>query len=75
VLAPQAADVSGLHHLAQHEMLAYGGTIIVLGTAHGRGARTGATPALPFAHVWALDGTTIREFRQSTSIRMPSGTR
>lgn len=41
VLAPQAADVDGLQ-LAQHEMLVYGGTIIVLGTAHGRGARTGA---------------------------------
>lgn len=63
VLAPQAADVDGLQ-LAQHEMLVYGGTIIVLGTAHGRGARTGATLALPFAHVWVLDGTTIREFRQ-----------
>jgi ketosteroid isomerase-like protein len=45
-------------------MLVYGGTIIVLGTAHGRVARTGATLALPLAHVWVLDGTTIREFRQ-----------
>jgi ketosteroid isomerase-like protein len=63
VLAPQGADVAGLR-LAQHEMLAYGNTIIVLGTAHGHGARTGATLALPFAHVWVLDETAIREFRQ-----------
>jgi ketosteroid isomerase-like protein len=63
VLGPQAADVEGLE-LARHETLIFGDTIIVLGTAQGRGARTGTRLTAPFAHVWALDGTKIREFRQ-----------
>ena len=63
VLGPQAADVADLE-LARRETLIFGDTIIVLGTARGRGARTGIRLTAPFAHVWVLDGTKVREFRQ-----------
>jgi uncharacterized protein len=63
VLRPQIRDVEGLR-MVQHELLAYGNTIIALGTAVGQGRKTGAGLEIPFAHVWAVQGDSIGEFRQ-----------
>jgi uncharacterized protein len=63
VLGPQIRDVEGLR-MVQHELLAYGNTIIALGTAVGQGRKTGAGLEIPFAHVWVVQGDSIVEFRQ-----------
>ena len=63
VLSRQIGDVEGLA-MARHEMLVYGDSIIVLGTATGRGRKTGVTLEIPFAHVWVTRDHQIVEFRQ-----------
>jgi ketosteroid isomerase-like protein len=63
VLARQLADVEALT-MMQHEMLAYGDSVIVLGTATGRGRKTGTRLEVPFAHVWMTRDGQITEFRQ-----------
>ena len=45
-------------------MLIYGDSIVVLGTATGRGRKTGVRLEVPFAHVWVTRDHQIVEFRQ-----------
>jgi ketosteroid isomerase-like protein len=63
ILAPLGTGVTGLE-IVTHELLAYGSTIIALGTywSHVPGAGTGRK--VPFAHVWVFEGTAVRELRQ-----------
>jgi uncharacterized protein len=63
VLSRQIADVEDLA-MVQHEMLVYGDSIVVLGTATGRGRKTGVRLEVPFAHVWVTRAHHIAEFRQ-----------
>lgn len=63
VLTRQIGDVENLA-MARHEMLVYGDSIIVLGTATGRGRKTGVRLEIPFAHVWLTRDHQIVEFRQ-----------
>jgi hypothetical protein len=49
VLSRQIGDVEDLA-MEQHEMLVYGDPIVVLGTATGRGRKTGVRLEVPFAH-------------------------
>lgn len=50
--------------MVQHEMLVYGDSIVVLGTATGMGRKTGVRLEVPFAHVWVTRDHQIVEFRQ-----------
>jgi ketosteroid isomerase-like protein len=63
VLSRQIGDVEDLA-MVQHEMLAYGESVVVLGTATGRGRKTGVRLEVPFAHVWVTRDHQIAEFRQ-----------
>jgi uncharacterized protein len=63
VLSRQIGDVEDLA-MEQHEMLVYGDSIVVLGTAPGRGRKTGVRLEVPFAHVWVTRDHQIVEFRQ-----------
>jgi uncharacterized protein len=63
VLSRQIGDVENLA-MVQHEMLVYGDSIVVLGTATGRGRKTGVRLEIPFAHVWMTRDHQIVEFRQ-----------
>ena len=63
VLSRQIGDVEDLA-MEQYEMLVYGDSIVVLGTATGRGRKTGVRLEVPFAHVWVTRGHQIVEFRQ-----------
>jgi uncharacterized protein len=63
VLSRQIGDVEDLA-MERHEMLVYGDSIIVLGTATGKGRKTGVRLEIPFAHVWVTRDHQIVEFRQ-----------
>jgi ketosteroid isomerase-like protein len=63
ILAPLGADVTGLE-IVTHELLAYGSTIVALGTYWGHVAGSGSGRKVPFAHVWVFEGTAVRELRQ-----------
>ena len=63
VLLRQIGDVEDLA-MVQHEMLVYGDSIVVLGTATGMGRKTGVRLEVPFAHVWVTRDHQIVEFRQ-----------
>jgi hypothetical protein len=60
----QRARSEGGGGATQHEMLVYGDTILVLGTATGVGRKTGIRLEVPFAHVWVTREGQIVEFRQ-----------
>jgi len=63
VLSRQIGDVEGLA-MERHQILVYGDSIIVLGTATGKGRKTGVRLQIPFAHVWVTRDHQIVEFRQ-----------
>ena len=63
VLVHQIGDIEDLA-MVQHEMLVYGDSIVVLGTATGMGRKTGVRLEVPFAHVWVTRDHQIVEFRQ-----------
>ncbi|HEV2253772.1 MAG TPA: nuclear transport factor 2 family protein [Streptosporangiaceae bacterium] len=65
VLAPITADIDDLT-LTNHEILALGTTVAVLGNYAGTAHHSGRPLTLPYLHVWTVINDHITEFRQYT---------